>query len=213
MKRAGTLSIPAPMGMEEGKFPGFLHGTAPARPSALELFNHHYVVEHAPKDFLRTLEIGANASGHIAYEKLTPEQERHYHAVEQEEHEAAQIRARHPDVQACTGDCQQRLDFVTGDFDRIIAIRVLEHLPNLAGAIREMRRLCDPDRGVVSAIISLAGEGGSIHRPRAILREFGECFEVAQCSFFPFGIHSIALNLSVGLTLKPKPLSRLRFAI
>jgi SAM-dependent methyltransferase len=190
---------------------------------------------------LRTLEIGAGIGGHIPYEKLTPEQERNYHALELRENMASQIRARFPNVQACVGDCQQRLHFVTGDFDRIIAIHVLEHLPNLPAAVREMRRLCDPDRGVASVVIPCEGglayglarrlsaqrifenrygqpyrwfiEREHINHPGEILRELAECFSVTHCRFFPLGIRSITLNLCIGLTLKPKPLSEIRFPL
>jgi SAM-dependent methyltransferase len=209
MKRADTLSIPA-LGMEEGKSPEFVRVMAPARPGALEQFNHRYVVEHAPKDFLRTLEIGAGAGEHIIHEDLTPEQERHYHALELDAGRAEQIRTRFPGVQVGTGDCQQRLDFVTGDFDRIIAIRVLEFLPDLPAAVREMRRLCDPHRGVVSVVISRGGECEPMHRPREIFHELHQCFEVVHSHFFPLGIHSVALSLSIGLTMKPKPISQMR---
>ena len=216
------------------------HEVLPAKYSVMEEFNHNYVVEHAPKNFLRTLEIGAGLGAHIPYEKLSPEQERHYHALELRENMASAIRSRFPKVQACVGDCQERLDFVTGDFDRIIAIHVLEHLPNLPGAVREMRRLCDPERGVVSVVIPCEGglaytvarkvsaqrifenrygqsyrwfiEREHINRPQEILHELNACFYVTHCSFFPLGIHSIALNLCIGLTLTPKPLSEIRIA-
>ena len=60
------------------------------------------------------------------------------------------LAARFPRIKAVTGDCQQRLDFADGYFDRILAVHVLEHLPNLPAAVREMHRLCDKQSGVFS---------------------------------------------------------------
>ena len=37
--------------------------------------------------------------------------------------------------------------FADGFFDRSIAVHVLEHLPNLPAAIREVYRLLDRERG------------------------------------------------------------------
>ena len=51
------------------------------------------------------------------------------------------------EIGAVVGDCQQRMDFEEGYFDRILAIHVLEHLPNLPAAVREMHRLCDKSLG------------------------------------------------------------------
>lgn len=208
------------------------HEVLPSRYGLVDDFNHGYVVKHAPKDFLRTLEIGAGIGGHLPYEKLSPEQEANYHALELRENMAAKIRERFPRVQAVVGDCQGHLDFVDGDFDRIIAVHVLEHLPNLPAAIREMHRLCDKERGVVSVVIPCEGglayslarrisaqrifekrygqsyrwfiEREHINRPREILRELDACFEVTHCSHFPLGLKSIELNLCIGLTLRPR---------
>jgi|ERR1043166_3937614 SAM-dependent methyltransferase len=213
------------------------HEVLPAKFGIVDEFNHNYVVKHAPKDFVRTLEIGAGIGGHIPYEKLTPEQEVNYHALELRENMAAKIREQFPKVQACVGDCQQQLDFIAGDFDRIIAIHVLEHLPNLPATIQEMHRLCDPERGVLSAVIPCEGglayglarrisaqrifekrykqsyrwfiEREHINRPEEILRELGVCFDITHCSYFPLGVRSIALNLCIGLTLRPKRLELL----
>ena len=41
-------------------------------------------------------------------------------------------------------DCQQRLPFEDGSFDRALAIHVLEHLPNLPAAVAEIHRLLKP---------------------------------------------------------------------
>ncbi|MEY2411229.1 MAG: hypothetical protein QOF48_3899, partial [Verrucomicrobiota bacterium] len=133
------------------------HEVLPRKYGILDDFNHGYAVEHAPKTFLSTLEIGAGLGEHLAYEKLTPEQEQHYVALEIRENMAARIRERFPKIQARVGDCQGRLDFPDGSFDRVLAVHVLEHLPNLPAAIREMHRLCHPEHGVFSVVIPCEG--------------------------------------------------------
>lgn len=52
-----------------------------------------------------------------------------------------EIHSRFPHIQTIVGDCQGRQDFPDGFFDRILAIHVLEHLPNLPACLREMHRL------------------------------------------------------------------------
>ena len=211
------------------------HEVLPARYGFVDDFNHGYVVKHAPANFLRTLEIGAGLGGHIPYEKLSPEQERNYHALELRENMAEKIRARFPNVQSCVGDCQQRLNFPDGHFDRIVAVHVLEHLPDLPATVREMHRLCDPVRGVASVVIPCEGgfayglarrisaqrifekrygqpyrwfiEREHINRPHEILRELEACFEVTHSRYFPLGLPSVELNLCLGLTLKPRRIS------
>ena len=54
-------------------------------------------------------------------------------------------------------DCQQRMDFPDGFFDRYLAIHVLEHLPNLPGAVREAWRLLNKERGRMLVVIPTEG--------------------------------------------------------
>ena len=110
----------------------------------IEHFNHTFPVKHSPATFTTTLEIGAGLGEHLHYEHLTPLQERGYHCVELRENMAAELRHRFPRVQTIVGDCQQRLDFPDASFDRIIAVHVLEHLPNLPACLRECHRLLRP---------------------------------------------------------------------
>ena len=104
------------------------HEVLPNKFGVIDRFNHSYPVTHAPAAFSRTLEIGAGIGEHLKYEKLTPEQESAYHALELRENMSAAIRERFPNVQTVTGDCQARLPHPDGYFDRILAIHVLEHL-------------------------------------------------------------------------------------
>jgi SAM-dependent methyltransferase len=213
-------------------FMKYWHEVLPQRYGVVDRFNHIYPVRVAAPNFKRTLEIGAGLGEHLLYEKLTPEQEQGYYALELRENMSRRIAERFPRIRTVIGDCQQRLDFPDGYFDRILAIHVLEHLPNLPAALREMHRLCDPQRGQFCVVIPC--EGGMayslarrisaqrifekrykqpyhwfisrehINRPKEILRELKVYFDVLGRSFFPFPIPLVFCNLVIGLTLKPR---------
>lgn len=215
-------------------FVRYWHEVLPRRFGRIERFNHSYPVRTAPPGFRRTLEIGAGLGEHLAHEALTPAQEAEYHALELRENMSAAIRARFPRVQTVTGDCQRRLPHPDGYFDRIVAIHVLEHLPNLPEAAREMYRLCDKARGVFSVVIPCEGgaayalarrvsaqrafekrygqpykwfiEREHVNRPHEILEELAPYFAVTHRRFFPFAFLPVTwCNLVIGLTLKPRP--------
>lgn len=208
------------------------HEELPSKYGIIEKFNHGYVVDHAPERFLHTLEIGAGLGEHLSYERLTPEQRSNYVAVELRPAMAAEIQRAHPEVRVVVGDCQERLSFDDGWFDRILAVHVLEHLPNLPAAVREMHRLCTPERGRFQVVIPCEGgfaygiarrisaqrfferrykmsykwliEREHINRPREIFEILDEHFTVEHRSFFPLLAPSIELNLAIGLTLRPR---------
>src|SRR4030095_7975541 len=94
---------------------------------------------------------------HLAYERLTPEQEANYYALELRANMASHLRERFPRIQILVGDCQARPEFRDGLFERILAITVLEHLPIWPAAIREMYRLCDKQKGVFTVVIPCEG--------------------------------------------------------
>jgi SAM-dependent methyltransferase len=215
-------------------FMRYWHEVLPKRYGVAEDFNQNYPVRHAPKQFLRTLEIGAGLGEHLTYERLTPAQKSQYVALELRENMADCIRQRFPEVQVYVGDCQARLNFQDEHFDRILAIHVLEHLPNLPPAIEEMYRLCNKESGVFSVVIPCEGgfaytlgrrisaqrifekrykqsyrwfvEREHLNKPREILAELSPYFEESHRSFFPIPIPAIACNLCIGLTLRPKKL-------
>ncbi|MES3031009.1 MAG: methyltransferase domain-containing protein [Patescibacteria group bacterium] len=212
-------------------FMRYWHEVLPKRYGMLDGFNHSYSVRHAPKNFLKTLEIGAGLGTHLNYEHLTSEQEKNYVSLELRENMTEKIRERFPKVQAVMGDCQKNLAFSDGHFDRILAIHVLEHLPNLPATVREMYRLCNKEGGIFSVVIPC--EGGlayslarkisaerifkkrykqkydwlisreHINRPQEIMEELERHFEIVHRSWFPLYLPSINLNLCIGLTLKP----------
>jgi ubiquinone/menaquinone biosynthesis C-methylase UbiE len=211
-------------------FMHYWHEVLPKQYGLVDDFNHRYPVKHAPRDFQRTLEIGAGLGTHLQYEKLSAGQERNYVALELRENMAVKIRERFPRVQVVVGDCQARLDFPDGHFDRVLAIHVLEHLPNLPAALREMARLCHPEHGVMSVVIPCEGglayslarrisaqrifekryrqsyrwfiEREHINRPREIMEELAAHFDCVHRTWFPLRLPSVELNLCIGLTLR-----------
>lgn len=221
-----------------GDFMRRWHEVLPRRYGLIERFNHGHPARRAPADFERTLELGAGRGEHLAWEDLTPAQRRGYHMLEMRENLCQVIRERHPESIVIQGDCQQRLDFPDGHFDRILAIHVLEHLPNLPATIREAWRLCSKERGVLQVVIPCEGglgygvarrlsaqrvfesefkhsyswhiEREHINEPREVLEELAPYFEVVERDFFPFKVPSVHLNLVIGMTLRPRatPLER-----
>ena len=208
------------------------HEVLPRRFGRIEKFNHGYPVVHAPPNFRRTLEIGAGLGEHLEHEHLTAEQEQNYYAVELRANMTARLQERFPKIRAVTGDCQKRLDFPDGYFDRILAVHVLEHLPDLPAAVREMHRLCDKDAGVFSVLIPCEGspaytlarrisaqrifekrykqsyrwfiEREHINKPHEILQELAPYFTIEHRSFYPLRVPLVFCNLVIGMTLRPR---------
>ena len=76
------------------------HQELPRRFGIVESFNQNFPVRHSRPGFRTTLEIGAGLGEHLHYEKLTPEQEHNYYAVDLRENMAAEIRRSFPRVKA-----------------------------------------------------------------------------------------------------------------
>jgi SAM-dependent methyltransferase len=208
------------------------HEVLPRRYGIVERFNHGYPVAHAPERFHTTLEIGAGLGEHLDYEKLTEPQRRAYYALDIRANMLVELARRHPQVNSLVGDCQGRLDFPDGYFDRLLAVHVLEHLPDLPAAVRELKRLCNPADGQLSVVIPCEGglayalarrisarrifekryrqsydwfiEREHINRPAEILEELAPSFRVVHRSFFPLGLPVVTANLCIGLTLRPR---------
>jgi SAM-dependent methyltransferase len=202
------------------------------RYGSIEKFNHGFPVAHSPAGFKTTLEIGAGLGEHLEYEKLTPEQERGYHCNEFRENMAAEIRRRFPNVQTVVGDCQKRMDFPDGYFDRYLAIHVLEHLPDLPAAIREAWRLVNKQTGRMLVVIPTEGslayslarkisaervwkrhfavpyaefyKREHINLPPEILEELDPYFTIETQSFFPLRVPALFCNLVIGYVLAPR---------
>jgi SAM-dependent methyltransferase len=208
------------------------HEVFPNKYGTADRWSHTYPARHRPAQFLRTLEIGAGLGEHLKYEVLTAEQEKNYVAVEYRPNMAERLHEACPNIQTYLGDCQTRLDFPDGHFDRVVAIHVLEHLPNLPAAIREMYRLCNKTRGIFSIVIpcegslaySLAREISAkrifqkrykrpyhifisrehINLPYEVLGEIAPYFDRMHSSYFPIPVKLEFCNLFIGATFKPK---------
>jgi len=210
------------------------HVVLPSRYSIIDEFNHKYPVQHAPASFVRTLEIGAGLGEHLKYEKLTSVQRKNYFCLDLRANMVEIIRQNFPDVQAIVHDCQQRLNaFEDGYFDRVLAVHVLEHLPNLPAAIQEVYRLINKQKGVFSVVIPCEGglaygiarrisaqrifekrykqsykwfiEREHINRANEILEELHPYFEITHRRYFPLPVLPIqTLNLVIGVTLSPR---------
>ena len=211
------------------------HEVLPKRFGVIEKFNHSYAVTHSPRGFARTLEIGAGRGEHLLYERLTPQQRSEYYSLELRPNMCQAIQERFPDIHVIQGDCQERLDFPDGFFDRLLAIHVLEHLPNLPATIAEIHRLCRHD-GCFSVVIPCEGslaystarrisaqrifekrykqsyswfiDREHINRPDEIMEELGKYFEIAHSRYFPFPLPFQFCNLVIGLTCRPRPGSK-----
>ena len=212
-------------------FMRYWHEVLPRRYGLVEAFNHRYAVRHAPARFpchvgdrggvgrapgLRTALCGAGA------ELRCPGSAREH---------GGGVAGQPSDDSNGVRQLPGPAGFPAGSFDRILAIHVLEHLPNLPAAVAEMHRLCHPG-GVFSVVIPC--EGGwlygvarrisaqriferrygqsyqwfigreHINRPAEIEAELGRYFRVVHRHYFPFRVPFLFCNLCVGLTLRPR---------
>jgi SAM-dependent methyltransferase len=130
-------------------------------------------------------------------------------------------------VTTIQADCQTQMPFPDDHFDRGIAVHVLEHLPNLPGALDELRRVIRPG-GKLSIVIPcdpgfVYGVGRRFTAQRKFEREYGlpydlfirrehinspkeivglvrERFRIEHRSYFPLRVPSVNLNVFLGLT-------------
>jgi SAM-dependent methyltransferase len=209
------------------------HEVLPRRYASIERFNHLFPVRFSRSGFRRTIEVGAGLGEHLCHERLSAEQESAYSVVELRTNMAARLRARHPQISVIIGDCQDRLPFPDGHFDRYLAIHVLEHLPNLPACVEEAWRLLDKRRGQLLVVIPCEGglayslarrasaqpmfertyrmpyrpfvEHEHLNRPHEILTELDPYFTLEARRFFPLPLLSVVpLNLCLGLALRPR---------
>lgn len=118
----------------------------------IERFNHKYPLRSAFPG-ARTLEIGAGLGDHLKWEGYDRQE---YHLNELRPELCQGLRSAFPGARVQAGDCQERLPYDDEYFDRVLAIHVLEHLPNLPAALKEIKRILKPG-GVLSVVIPCEG--------------------------------------------------------
>lgn len=217
-------------------FMHYWHCVLPKKFSVADRFGHEFVARTAPAGFERTLEIGIGIGEHLAYERLSPEQENNYYGMDLRPNMVETLNSSFPNVKAIVGDCQERQPFTDGYFDRIVAVHILEHLPNLPAAVRELHRLCNPDQGVLQVVIPC--EGGMaygiarrisakrifekrykqsydwfinrehINVPDEIFEELQPYFLASKRTYFPLVAPVMTCNLFIAFTARPKPVFR-----
>lgn len=213
-------------------FMHYWHNVLPNKYSVADRFGHEHVTRTAPGSFLRTLEIGIGIGEHLGYERLSREQQCGYYGLDIRPNMVETLQRTHPEVNAIVGDCQTRQPFEDGYFDRIIAIHVLEHLPDLPSALRELHRLCNPQTGVLQVVIPCEGglayglarrisakrifekrykqtydwfiEREHINLPREIFEELEPYFQHFDRYYFPLRVPIETCNLFIAFTARPK---------
>lgn len=197
----------------------------------IENFNHTFSIKHGSEDFLTTLEIGAGLGEHLKYEKLTTEQQNNYIALELRQNMAQKISEEHPHIKTCIADCQKEIPYPENYFDRIIAIHVLEHLPDLPKALAEIHRVCNKKNGIFTMVIPCEGgflynlsrkisaqrifekrykqpykwfiEREHVNLPEEIFVELKKFFTITKKQYFPFLAPWTNVNLCIGAVMKP----------
>lgn len=214
-------------------FMRYWHEVLPRRYVALDHFNHRWPATTA-RCGERTLEIGAGLGDHLEAEPDFAKQD--YVAVELRSEMAASIRKRDARVEVLVADCQQRMPFDDDSFDRVLAIHVLEHLPDLPSALSEIERVLRPTGRLVAVIPCEGGfayalarrisaerifkrrynmsyrwfvESEHINRPGEIVEECNRHFDLVRRRYFPLRVRVQTLNLVIGLEFVPRFRGRL----
>jgi SAM-dependent methyltransferase len=203
--------------------------TLPRRYKPVDWFHHIYPARRPPPPGGRTLEVGAGFGNQIQYEDLSRQE---YVAVDLREEMVAAVRERYPEVEAVVADAQRELPFDSRSFDRVLAVQVLEHMPNLPAALDEIARVLKPSGRFVVVIPCEGGWAYSLARsvsarplferrynssydwliasehcnlPWEVDFELRRRFRIAERTYFPVLIPSVNLNLLIGLTCVAAP--------
>jgi SAM-dependent methyltransferase len=194
----------------------------------VEKFNHGYPLRTF-RSGCRTLEIGAGIGSHLQWENY---KEQEYYALELRQELCERIASTYPEVHTVAADCQERLPWENKFFDRVTAIHVLEHLPNLPAALAEIHRVLKND-GVFSVVIPCEGSFATstarnlssrrffekkyttsydwligsehINLPYEIFEEIERFFNIRHFKYYPFFMIPFSFcNLFIGITLLKK---------
>ena len=138
-------------------FMHYWHEVLPRKFGIVEVFNHNYPVRKFEKLYIsrrrwKTLEIGGGIGSHIPFEEKFAHQE--YGVLELRDNMLSDLKRKYPNVHGVLGDAQK--PYGENEYDRIIAIHVLEHLPNLPEAVKCMKMALKPD-GVAHVVIPCEG--------------------------------------------------------
>lgn len=210
----------------------------PKKYGAMEVFNQNYPakifkkIDSNRKKRWKTVEIGGGLGSHVPYEDLSSQE---YTIIDIRQNILDTLKEVHPEVNSILGDCQKEYA-AKNSFDRVIAIHVLEHLPNLPEAIKQMHRVLSSD-GVAHVVIPCEGslaytlcrkisaerlwhklyhtdytwfiKSEHINLPYEIIEEIEKYFTIKYKRFFPFPIPFEFCNIAIGMTLYPKNLEEL----
>ena len=144
-----------------------------------------------------------------------------------------QLRSSLPEGRVACGDIQKRLPYENGFFDRVVAMHVLEHLPNLLAALREVLRILKPN-GHLDIVIPCEGSAlytlgrhfssarvfkkkfGSgfwkimkvehVNTASEIVREIERVFAVERSQFFPLPAPAVGVRMNLLAAFRLKPL-------
>ncbi len=156
---------------------------------------------------------------------------KNYYALDIRKNVLNVLSNEHPSINTVLGDCQEELKFDNNFFDRIIAIHILEHLPNLPNALKEISRVLKKN-GCFQVVIPCEGsiayslarkisaerifnkrynskydwfiKTEHINLPHEIFNELKKNFIIKKKSYFPFMIPLEFCNLCIGINLEPK---------
>jgi len=208
------------------------HGVLRKKYGIVDEFNHKFVVNSRPNRFKTVLEVGAGDGEHLYYEKLNKKKRKNYFALDIRKNMLSRLIKDYKEVKVVNGDCQKKTNFKSNFFDRVIAIHILEHLPDLPKALHEINRVIKKS-GIFQVVIPCEGslaysiarkisaerifkkrygmdydwfiKREHINSPFEIFTELDKFFETNIIKFFPF--NSIPLefcNLCIGINLKKK---------
>lgn len=236
-KRVSWPKVEPPLPAEYQEIPGdwmkhWLGRELKGIASIIVKFGHKYVVSHSGTTFVKTLEVGTGLGEHLKYEHMSKEQEDNYIAVDIRQNVADSFKQLWPNIQMLVKDCQEPLGFSEESFDRIIAIHVLEHLPNLPAFLAQAHQLLNKNDGIFIVVIPCEGGAGywlgrklfsqklfeqryhlpykpfiksdHLNTPEEILRELKRTFKVVHRRYYPLYLPSVHLNLCLGLALRPR---------
>lgn len=173
--------------------------------------------------------IGGGIGSHIPFEKAFKNQK--YSVLELRENMLSDLKKKFPNVEGVLGDAQK--PYGEHEYDRIVAIHVLEHLPNLPEAVKNMHKALKKD-GVAHVVIPCEGslaytiarkisaerifkkrykrsydffiKTEHVNNAAEIMEELQRYFVIKNRIYFPLFLPFQFCNLVIGLELEPKGL-------